>query len=128
MPGGHIPGETGREPECGEDFVPTGLRTLIPAWSILQISLLVRSSSSLHHTYKRKGAAIVTQECQDQSEVMRLLNQIETEYLAAQYGLTGFAEGAKHAAITARLENMGRLHEHLRTVVGDEATQLMAER
>lgn len=64
----------------------------------------------------------------NQSEIARLLNQIEAEYLAAQRGLTGFAESAKHAAITARMENMGRLHEHLHTIVGDDATRLMAER
>jgi len=64
----------------------------------------------------------------NQSEIARLLNQIEAEYLAAQRGLTGFAESAKHAAITARLENMGKLHEDLRTIVGDEATRLMSER
>jgi hypothetical protein len=64
----------------------------------------------------------------NQSEIARLLNQIEVEYLAAQRGLTGFAESAKHAAITARLENMGKLHEDLRTIVGDETTRLMAER
>lgn len=64
----------------------------------------------------------------NQSEVVRLLSLIETEYLAAQRGLTGFAEGAMHAAITARLENIGRLHEHLRAVVGEDVTRLLAER
>jgi hypothetical protein len=63
-----------------------------------------------------------------QSEVVQLLSQIETEYLAAQLGLTGFAESARHAAITARMENIGRLHEHLRTIVGEDATRLMTER
>lgn len=64
----------------------------------------------------------------NQSEIARLLNQIEAEYLAAQRGLTGLAESAKHATITARMENMGRLHEYLHTIVGDDATRLMAER
>jgi hypothetical protein len=64
----------------------------------------------------------------NQSEVAQLLNQIEMEYIAAQRGLTGFAESAMHAAITARLENMGRLHENLRAIVGDDAIRLMAER
>jgi hypothetical protein len=49
------------------------------------------------------------------------------EYLAAQRGLTGFAESARHAAITARLENMGKLHEDLRALVGDDAIRLLAE-
>lgn len=61
------------------------------------------------------------------SEVARLLKQIEKEYLAAQRGLTGFAESAKHATITARMENLGRLHQGLRALVGDEATKLFAE-
>ncbi len=61
------------------------------------------------------------------SEVRRLLNQIEAEYIAAQRGLTGFAESAMHAAITARMENLGRLHEDLRAMVGNDATRLMAE-
>ncbi len=61
------------------------------------------------------------------SEVAQLLNQIENEYLAAQRGLIGFAESAMHAAITARMENMGRLHEDLHTLVGDDAIRLIAE-
>lgn len=65
---------------------------------------------------------------QNSSEVVQLLNQIETEYLAATRGLVGFAEAARHAFITARMENLGSLHERLRSVVGDEATRLMAER
>ena len=63
-----------------------------------------------------------------QSEVTQLLNQIEAEYVAAQRGLTSLAEGAKHAAISARMHNMGRIHENLRTIVGDEAIRLIAER
>jgi hypothetical protein len=62
------------------------------------------------------------------SEVARLLAQIEAEYLAAQRGLTGFAEGAKHAAITARMEKIGKLHEHLQEIVGEDAIKLIVER
>lgn len=62
------------------------------------------------------------------SEIAHVLNQIEAEYLAAQRGLTGFAESAKHRIITARMENIGQLHEHLCTIAGDEATRLMADR
>lgn len=62
------------------------------------------------------------------SEVARILAQIEAEYLAAQRGLSGFAEHAKHEAITARMEHLGQLHEDLRAVAGDEATRLMVER
>lgn len=62
------------------------------------------------------------------SAVAQLLNQIESEYIAAQRGLTGFAESARHAAITARMENLGKLHESLRAVIGEDATKLFAER
>ena len=64
----------------------------------------------------------------NQNEVARLLSQIENEYLAAQRGLSGFAASAQHAAITARMENLGRLHENLRAIVGDEAIRLVVER
>lgn len=63
-----------------------------------------------------------------QSEVAQLLQRIEAEYLAAQRGLTGFAEGASHAAITSRMEKIGKLHEDLRAIVGEEAIKLVAER
>ncbi|HET8841877.1 MAG TPA: hypothetical protein VFN35_10435, partial [Ktedonobacteraceae bacterium] len=63
----------------------------------------------------------------NQSEVARLLSSIETEYLAARHGLTDFAVVAKHQAITARMENMGRLYEQLRTLIGDDAIRLATE-
>jgi len=62
------------------------------------------------------------------SEVAHILIQIETEYRAAQYGVTGFAEGARHEAITARMEKVGRLHEDLRALVGNDAIRLLVER
>ncbi|HEU5384029.1 MAG TPA: hypothetical protein VFV38_52205 [Ktedonobacteraceae bacterium] len=65
---------------------------------------------------------------QNRSDVARILNQIETEYRAAQRGLTGLAESAKHAAITARMERMGQLHQSLHALVGNDAMRLMAER
>ena len=64
----------------------------------------------------------------NQNDIARLLNLIESEYLAAQRGLTGFAASATHAAITTRMEHIGRLHENLRAIVGDDAIRLMAER
>lgn len=70
----------------------------------------------------------MTLETKHQSEVADLLKQIETEYLASRQGLTGFAESGRHAVITARMENLGRLHENLRSIVGDEAIRLIAER
>jgi hypothetical protein len=62
------------------------------------------------------------------SEVAHLLQQVEAEYLAATRGMSGFAATAQHAAITARMENLGHLHENLRVLVGDDATRLFAER
>jgi hypothetical protein len=45
-----------------------------------------------------------------QSEVVRLLREIEETYTAAKNGLSGLAEGtAKHAFVTAKME---RLEEH----------------
>jgi len=46
----------------------------------------------------------------NQSAVARILQQIETAYRAAQRGLTGIAASARHAAITARMEHLGLLH------------------
>ena len=48
-----------------------------------------------------------------QSEVAHILRRIEIEYTAAQRGLTGLAQSARHAAITARMEHMGLLHKDL---------------
>jgi hypothetical protein len=64
----------------------------------------------------------------EQSEVANLLAQIESEYLAAMRGMSGFAATARHAVITARMERMGKLHEHLQTIVGEDATRLVVER
>jgi hypothetical protein len=64
----------------------------------------------------------------NQSEIARLLSQTEAEYVAAQRGLSGFAESARHAAITARMEHVGQLHEDLQAIVGAEAMRLIAER
>ena len=64
----------------------------------------------------------------NRSEIARLLEQISVEYEAAQLGLSGFAYGsAKHEFITARMENMGRLHEKLHAIVGDDAIAMVAE-
>lgn len=63
----------------------------------------------------------------NQSEVRRLLQQIEQEYQSAQAALTGYAVTARHAFITARLENMSQAHHHLHQLVGADATKLMIE-
>jgi hypothetical protein len=63
-----------------------------------------------------------------QSEVSRLLTQINDEYEAAQRGLYGLSCGSsRHDFITARLEHMGQLHNELRELVGDDAIALIAE-
>lgn len=66
---------------------------------------------------------------ESKSEVARIKRQIELEYEAAMRGLYGFAAGAaKHEFITARMENMGRCHEKLVTLVGEqEATRALAQ-
>jgi len=68
-------------------------------------------------------------ETENKSEVARIMRQIELEYEAAQRGMYGFAAGAaKHEFITARMENMGRCHEKLITLVGEqEATRALAQ-
>jgi len=56
------------------------------------------------------------------SEVARLRQQITLEYEAAQRGLTGFSQGtAQHQFITARMEQMEKLHEDLIVLVVSEA-------
>lgn len=56
----------------------------------------------------------------NQSEVARLIQQIDAECEAARLAMYGYAEVAKHEAITARMERMGALHEELRAIVGEE--------
>jgi hypothetical protein len=63
-----------------------------------------------------------------QSEVSRLLTQINDEYEAAQRGLSGLSCGtSRHEFITARLEHMGQLHNELHELIGDAAIALIAE-
>ena len=66
---------------------------------------------------------------ENQSEVARLLRQIELEYEAAQRALTGLASGAsRHKFITAKMERMGECHAELKQLVGErETTQLVNE-
>jgi len=62
------------------------------------------------------------------SEVAQLLSQIRAEYEAAQLGLTGFTYGtSRHEFITARMENMGKIHNQLQSLVGDVAIAMIAE-
>lgn len=65
---------------------------------------------------------------EQRSEVARLLSQISAEYEAAQRGLTGLSYGiSQHDFITARMENMGRIHTQLQSIVGDSAIAMIAE-
>ncbi len=65
---------------------------------------------------------------EQRSEVARLLEQISVEYEAAQRGLSGLAYGTvRHEFITARMENMGRIHDQLQTLVGDAAIAMIAD-
>lgn len=65
---------------------------------------------------------------ENKSEVARILEQISLEYEAAYRSMHGFAVGAaKHQFITARMENMGHLHNKLHEIVGDSAIEMVAE-
>jgi hypothetical protein len=62
------------------------------------------------------------------SEVARLLAQIRAEYEAAHLGLGGLAYGTgTHAFITQKMDNMGKLHEELKAIVGESAMDLVVE-
>jgi hypothetical protein len=63
----------------------------------------------------------------NESEVTRLLAQIDAEYEAAERGLTGLSLGtAQHAFMTACTERICQLHKDLRTLVGDDAMMLVS--
>jgi len=66
------------------------------------------------------------QEAGSQSEIARLIQQLDAECEAARLAMTGYAETAKHEVITKRMERMGVLHEELRGIVGErEATEVL---
>ena len=57
-----------------------------------------------------------------QSEVARLMEQIDLECRASWWALKGLASGtAQHAVITARLRRMDRYHGKLAQMIGEEA-------
>ena len=65
---------------------------------------------------------------EQRSEVAQLLAQISAEYEAAQQGLSGLSMGtSRHDFITARMENMGRIHTQLHSLVGDAAIAMIAD-
>lgn len=58
----------------------------------------------------------------NQSEVARLLAQIQDEHEAAVRGMYAFKDGAsKHAFIAARMENMQGCVDELALLVGEQA-------
>lgn len=60
-------------------------------------------------------------EDKNQSEVARLLNQIDQEYQAASLGLSGLAQGTSmHEFINARMEKIEDIREKLVDLVGEE--------
>jgi len=62
------------------------------------------------------------------SEVARLLARFCDEYEAAQQGLSGLAFGtSQHKFITAKMENMWKVHAELHSLVGDTAMAMIAE-
>ncbi len=62
------------------------------------------------------------------SEVARLLARYCAEYEAAQRGLSGLAFGtSQHKFITAKMENMWKVHVELHSLVGDTAMAMIAE-
>jgi hypothetical protein len=65
---------------------------------------------------------------ENNSEVARLRQTIEEEYMAAQRALHAPAMVGSHAFITAHMENIQRAHVQLQTLLGEEAaTRLVAE-
>lgn len=55
------------------------------------------------------------------SEVAQIKANIASEYMAAQWGLFGFASGgSRHAFITARMEKMGEGQKRLANILGEE--------
>lgn len=66
---------------------------------------------------------------ENQSEVARLLAQFDSEYQAAQLGLSGLAYGTSiHEFITAKMEGMEKARGELTNLVGEEkATELIVE-
>jgi len=56
-----------------------------------------------------------------ESEVARLLREIDEAYQAAERGLTGLASGtARHDFINAKEEHIALCHKELTTLIGSE--------
>jgi hypothetical protein len=62
----------------------------------------------------------------NQSEVAQLRERITREHQAAEWAMTGLAEGnLKHRFITRRMEQMGVHQQQLATLIGEEASMAM---
>lgn len=62
----------------------------------------------------------------NKSEVARIRAQIAAESEAAQRAMNDSAIVAKHEFITARMENMSRLHDRLKEI-DDQATEFLVD-
>jgi hypothetical protein len=63
-----------------------------------------------------------------QSEIAQIRETIAREYMAAKWGLTGFAQGtAKHEFISARMGRIEEGRKALEAHVGDKAIVLVVE-
>ena len=61
-------------------------------------------------------------------DVAQLRQQLASEYLAAQLGLSGLAAGtSRHQVITARTERISWLHHQLEELIGNRAIVLVAQ-
>lgn len=76
---------------------------------------------------QRQATSSASGTSEGDSDVARLLQQIEAEYEAAKRGLTGLSLGtARHDFINARMEQVAVCHEQLSAHVGEEeATRLI---
>ena len=65
----------------------------------------------------------------NQSEIRRLMDEIDSQYQSAWNGLSGLNLGtAQHEFITARMERIGAAAEELKLLVGEsEAARIVVE-
>lgn len=62
----------------------------------------------------------------NESEIARLRQQIETQLIAMRRGLSGLSAGsARHAFIHARLEHIGTYHTNLINQLGENAANTL---
>ena len=62
----------------------------------------------------------------NQSEIARLRQQIETQLIAMRRGLSGLSSGtARHAFITARMERIGAYQDGLVCQLGEQAADML---